>query len=188
MTQRWQRYVCPEGKRQDSAHCYIHPLLRDGAHPNLHILVESKVTRVIFDESTPPRAVGVEYRPTASDQPLVTLSNPVHSIVKAKKMVVVSAGALGTPQILERSGVGNPELLKRLGIEVKADVKGVGKNYQDHQLVVYPYKTSLGGGETLDGIISGRRNLVEALEEKDPIVGWNGIGTSLYIPSAFPLK
>ena len=50
---RWQRYVSKDGKRQDTAHCYIHPLLQDGQHPNLHLLCQAKVVRVIFDDSTP---------------------------------------------------------------------------------------------------------------------------------------
>ncbi|RFU33612.1 hypothetical protein B7463_g2751, partial [Scytalidium lignicola] len=171
----WHRYVSPDGKRQDTAHCYIHPLMQDGKHPNLHLLVESKVIRVIFDKSTPPKAIGIEYTPNPAFQPKTSLSKPVHKIIKAKKLVVVSAGALGTPQILERSGVGNPELLKKMGIPVVADVPGVGENYQDHHLVLYPYRTSLGERETLDGILSGRRDFVKALEEKDPLLGWNGI-------------
>lgn len=46
--------------------------------------------------------------------------------VKARKMVVLSSGTLGTPQILERSGVGNGEILKELGIKVVSDLPGVG--------------------------------------------------------------
>jgi alcohol oxidase len=54
----------------------------------------------------------------------------------ARKLVVVSAGALGTPQILERSGVGHPVILNKLGIPVVSDLPGVGENYQDHQLSI----------------------------------------------------
>ncbi|RDW83061.1 hypothetical protein BP5796_04552 [Coleophoma crateriformis] len=172
---RWQRYVSPDGKRQDAAHRYIHPLLEDGQHPNLHLLLESKVIRVVFDESSPPRAIGVEYKPNSNAQPSISLSKPVHSIVKAKKLVVVTAGALGTPQILERSGVGNPELLKKLDIPVVSDLPGVGENYQDHHLVLYPYKSSLEPEETIDGILSGRKDFVKALGDKDPMLGWNAI-------------
>jgi alcohol oxidase len=174
---RWQRYVSKDGKRQDAAHCYIHPLLQDGQHPNLHILVQSKVVRVIFDESTPPRAVGVEYMPNEEHQPALPLSKPVHKVVKASKLVVVSAGALGTPQVLERSGVGNPDLLKKLNVPVVSDVPGVGENYQDHHLVLYPYKSTLDSEETLDCILSGRKDFAKAAAEKDPMLGWNGIGS-----------
>jgi choline dehydrogenase-like flavoprotein len=120
--QRWQRYVDPDGKRQDAAHRYVHPLLQDGQHPNLHILVESKVIRVLFDESSPPRAIGIEYKPNPEHQLETALSKPIHKIVKATKLVIVSAGALGTPQVLERSGVGSPSILKSLDIPVIANV------------------------------------------------------------------
>lgn len=173
---RWQRYVSKDGKRQDTAHCYVHPLLQDGQHPNLHILCQSKVIRVVFDESTPPRAVGVEYKPNAEHQPALELSKPVHHIVKANKLVVVTAGALGTPQILERSGVGNPEILKKVNVPVVADVPGVGENYQDHHLLLYPYKSSLEPEETIDCILSGRKDFAKAAEAKDPMLGWNAIG------------
>ena len=153
-------------------------MLQDGQHPNLHILLDSKVIRVLFDESSPPKAVGIEYKPNAEHQPELALSKPVHKVIKARKLVVVTAGALGTPQVLERSGVGNPDILKKLDIPVVADVPGVGENYQDHHLLLYPYKTSLDEEETLDGILSGRKDFVKALGEKDPMLGWNGIGMS----------
>ncbi|KAG9243158.1 putative alcohol oxidase [Calycina marina] len=186
---KWHRYVSPDGKRQDAAHTYIHPLLHDGQHPNLHVLVESKVVKVLFDESSPPKAVGIEYQTNPEHQPEIGLSKHVNKNVKAKKLVVVSAGALGTPQILERSGVGNPELLKKLDIPVVADVPGVGENYQDHHLLLYPYKSNLGEAETLDGFLSGRKDFVKALETKDPMLGWNGIDIAAKLrPTAAEVK
>lgn len=100
--------------------------------------------------------------------------------MKASKLVVVSAGALGTPQVLERSGVGNPEILKKLDIPVVSDLPGVGEDYQDHHLLLYPYKSTLDESETLDGLLSGRKDFVKAMEEKDPMLGWNGIGEFSY--------
>ncbi|CAG8957498.1 hypothetical protein HYFRA_00011480 [Hymenoscyphus fraxineus] len=172
---RWHRYVSPDGKRQDAAHRYIHPLLQSGNYPNLHILLESKVVKVLFDESSPPRAIGVEYKSNPTAQPEMALSKPLHRTIKAKKLVVVSSGALGTPQILERSGIGNPEILKKLDIPLIVDLPGVGEQYQDHNLILYPYKTNMDEGQTLDGFLSGRKELAAALEAKDPMTGWNGI-------------
>ncbi|KAH8656945.1 putative alcohol oxidase [Tricladium varicosporioides] len=172
---RWHRYVSPDGKRQDAAHRYVHPLMESGQCPNLHILLEAKVIRVLFDVSSPPKAIGVEYKPNEEHQPSLALSRPIHKTIMAKKLVVVTAGALGTPQILERSGVGNPEILKKLDIPVIADLPGVGEQYQDHHLLLYPYKSSLGEAETLDSILSGRKDFMKALGEKDPMLGWNGI-------------
>ena len=141
--------------------------------------MNSKVIRVLFEGD---RAVGIEYKSNADHQPELALSKPVHKTVKATKLVVVTAGALGTPQILERSGVGNPELLKKLDIPVVADIKNVGEEYQDHHLLLYPYKSDLGEGETLDCILSGRKDFATALGQKDPMLGWNGIGMFFLIP------
>ncbi len=185
-SQRWQRYSSPEGHRQDAAFRYIYPLLQDGGHPNLLILTKSKVVRVLFDESGdgPPRANGVEYVPNPAYQPETQLSKPVKQTIKAKRLVVVSAGALGTPQILERSGVGNPDILKQAGVPVVANVPGVGENYQDHHLTLLPYKSSLEPHETLDGILSGRQEFATLAAEKNPILGWNGIGRFYLISSS----
>lgn len=170
---RSARYVGTDGKRQDAAHRFIHPLMASGNYPNLHLLLSTKVVRVLFDSSN--RANGVECEPTASSQPVINLSKPRHSIIKARKLVIVSSGALGTPSILERSGVGNKELLERLNIPIISDLPGVGENYQDHHLMVYPYKTNLEPKETLDELWSGRLDFTQAVEEKNPILGWNGV-------------
>lgn len=160
------KYTSPDGRRQDSAHQYLHPRLADGRHPNLHVLLEHQVTRILFEGK---RTVGVEFK-----------SNPTHregcnrgiQVIRAKKMVVVSAGTLGTPQILERSGVGDPGVLARAGVSPVAGVPGVGCNYQDHHLVVYPYKSSLEPGETLDALYGGRLDIPKLLETNDKILGW----------------
>jgi len=53
-------------------------------------------------------------------------------VVRARKEVILSAGALKSPQILELSGIGDPNILKPLGIDVRIDLPGVGANVQDH--------------------------------------------------------
>ncbi|KAL6826611.1 GMC oxidoreductase domain-containing protein [Trichoderma camerunense] len=169
---RWLRYVSPDGKRQDTAHRYVHPLMASGKYPNLHLLVESTISRVLFEGN---RAVGVEYLPTASNQPVANFTKGPPLTIKARKLVVVSAGALGTPLILERSGVGNAELLKKLDIPVVADVPGVGEEYQDHNLIFYKYKTTLKPDETLDVLNRGDVDFYEAAEKKNPVVTWNGV-------------
>ncbi|THV89196.1 alcohol oxidase [Aureobasidium pullulans] len=170
---KWAKYISPEGKRQDAAHTYIHPLMQSGDYPNLHLLLESKVTRVLFDDNK--RASGIEYIPTPSSQPVGGVNGTEPFQVKAKRMVVVSAGALGTPSVLERSGVGSKEVLEKLDIPVVSDLPDVGENYQDHHLVLYPYKTSLKPEQTLDGLLSGRKDFGESIQNQDPMLGWNGI-------------
>ncbi|KAL0932644.1 putative alcohol dehydrogenase [Colletotrichum truncatum] len=171
--ERWMRYVSPDGKRQDSAHTFLHPLLEDGKHPNLHVLVESKVVRVLFDDNK--RAVGVEYTPNPDYQAVLnTTRHPIRS-VKARKLVVVSCGACGTPPVLERSGVGNRKVLEKAGIPVVSDLPGVGHDYQDHHLILYPYKAALKPDETLDELFSGRTSHEDAIAQKHKMLGWNGV-------------
>lgn len=174
--QRWQRYVSPDGKRQDTAHTYLHPKLDDGEHPNLHVLVESQVVRVLFDETK--RAVGVEYTPNPEFQCVIGLTAHPIKTVKARKLVVVSTGACGTPAVLERSGVGDSKILAQAGVSVVEDLRGVGKDYQDHHLLLYPYRTNLEPEQTIDRILGGRVDAAELIKNKDPVLGWNAIDIS----------
>ncbi|KAK7753399.1 hypothetical protein SLS62_004690 [Diatrype stigma] len=167
--QRAFRYVSPDGKRQDTAHGYLHPLLQDGKHPNLHVLVESQVLRVTFDGT---RASGVTYRPNAAFQP--TGANGPSRTVKARRRVVVACGALGTPPLLERSGVGDPEVLKKAGVSVVASVPGVGYQYEDHHLLLYSYKMDFSVEDTLDALAQGRLNIEELMKNNDKLLGWTG--------------
>lgn len=99
--------------------------------------------------------------------------------VKAKKMVVVSCGAFGTPLILQRSGIGDAQVLRRAGIEpINADLPGVGDGYQDHHEVSYAYKSSLTPTETLDGLANGTFNVEEMIANNDLMLGWNCMGVT----------
>ena len=90
--QKWAKYISPDGKRQDAAHTYIHPLMQSGDYPNLHLLVNSKVSRVLFDENK--HATGVEYVPSATSEPVTGVKTNQTFTVTAKRMVVVASGAL----------------------------------------------------------------------------------------------
>ncbi|KAF6827996.1 alcohol dehydrogenase [Colletotrichum musicola] len=171
--ERWMRYVSPDGRRQDAAHTFLHPLLEDGKHPNLHVLVESKVVKVLFDESK--RAVGVQYTPNPDYQAVLSTTRHPLRTVRAKKLVVVSCGACGTPGVLERSGLGDKKILDKVGVPVVADLPGVGHDYQDHHLILYPFKTALKPDETLDEIFSGRVSHEDAIAQKHKMLGWNGV-------------
>ncbi|KAK5173083.1 uncharacterized protein LTR77_003205 [Saxophila tyrrhenica] len=171
--ERAMKYSTPEGDRADSAHAYIHPLLEDGKHINLHVLCESKVVRVLFDDNK--RAVGVEYMPNPAYQPQTGVGEPPKFSVKARKLVVVSCGACGTPQVLERSGVGNPDILKKANVPVVADVPGVGENYDDHTLVGYTITTNLGPDDTQDAFATGRASAED--RRAKGMLGWNGCDT-----------
>ncbi|KAI8628943.1 alcohol oxidase [Xylariaceae sp. FL1651] len=161
--QRAVRYISPDGKRQDTASRYLRPTLLDGKRPNLHVIVESQVVRVLFDGK---KATGVLYQSKGE--------HTTERNLKANKMVVLSSGAFGTPALLERSGVGSPDVLHRAGIsEIVADVPGVGYAYDDHHLVLASYKSSMNEDETLDGLLAGRLNPMELIQSNHKILGWN---------------
>jgi len=174
-TERWMKYVAPNGRRQDAAHRYIHPKLRSGDYPNLHVLVEKQVIKVLFDDNK--RAIGVEYQtnPKFLANPEFLTAKQVPRAVRARKLVVLSAGANATPLILERSGVGDPKILERAGVPVLEDLPGVGNDYQDHHLTLYAYRTSLTPRDTINALSDGRYDIQEAIRVTDELLGTNAM-------------
>jgi choline dehydrogenase len=103
------------GWRASSAQSYLRPAER---RSNVSILTEARVTRIHFKGK---RATGVSYRQGGRG---LTIS--------ARCGVILSAGAVQSPQLLKLSGIGEPDELRRHGIPVVADLPGVGRNLQDH--------------------------------------------------------
>ncbi|KAI1180055.1 GMC oxidoreductase [Nemania sp. FL0916] len=116
--------------RWDAARAYYYGV---EGRPNLTI-IKGTVKNIIWANSSAAHstlvAKGVEY---------VTPDNKLAE-VNAKEEVILSAGALRTPLILESSGVGNPSLLKDLGIQTKIDLPGVGENLQEQPLTAVVYE------------------------------------------------
>lgn len=166
------RYVSRDGKRQDAAHTFLHPRLRDGKHPNLHVLTETRVVRVVVDGGS-KRARGVEVTPNPDFALEIGVAPQPRVVISARRLVVVSCGANGTPSVLERSGIGGREVLERAGVPVVVDLPGVGNNLQDHHLSLIPFKTSLEPRETADFILSGREKAEDLIKNGDKILGWN---------------
>jgi choline dehydrogenase len=106
------------GKRHSAAEAYLKPVLD---RPNLTAHTGAHVTRIRFDEGDRPRATGVEYERDGR-----------RLVADAAEEVVVSAGAVDSPQLLMLSGVGPADHLTDTGIEVVHDLPGVGRNLQDH--------------------------------------------------------
>jgi choline dehydrogenase len=103
------------GTRETTARAFLGPAMK---RPNLTVLTDAQVTRVLLEGR---RAVGVEAR---TPQGLVT--------VRANREVVLSAGAIQSPQLLMLSGVGDGEHLASVGVEVRHHLPGVGRNLHDH--------------------------------------------------------
>ncbi|KXN81084.1 Alcohol oxidase [Leucoagaricus sp. SymC.cos] len=118
------------GKRQDVAHNFIY---NQPENKNLEVVDGCRVKRVIFDNK---RAVGVEF---CNDKFIRPDADSAFRTVRASRLIVISAGTLGSPAILERSGIGATDHLKKLGIPQIVDLPGVGENYQDHLLVGAAY-------------------------------------------------
>jgi choline dehydrogenase-like flavoprotein len=107
------------GERHSTAKAYLTPHL---SRPNLQVITGARATRILFEGK---RAVGVEYRQGGALQQ-----------VRAAREVLLSAGALLSPQLLMLSGVGPGEALQRHGIPVLHDMPGVGAHLHDHPDVV----------------------------------------------------
>ncbi|KAM7187200.1 GMC oxidoreductase domain containing protein [Rhypophila sp. PSN 637] len=173
--QRAVSYISPEGIRQDTASRYLLPKLKDGRHPELHVLLQHLVLRILFDDNK--KAVGVEFKANPLFSADGETSTPTQS-VRARNLVVVSTGALGTPILLERSGVGNPEVLQKARVKLVAELRGVGATYQDHPSCLYPYRSSLAPEETLDVFTRGELDFGEWIKNKEPRLGWNVMDAS----------
>ena len=107
------------GERLSAAKAYLAPHL---ARPNLRVITDAHTTRILMEGR---RATGVEYRQDGT----------LHQL-RAAREVLVSAGALHSPQLLMLSGIGPAAHLQSLGIPVVHDLPGVGKNLHDHPDVV----------------------------------------------------
>jgi choline dehydrogenase len=106
-----------DGERHSAADAYLKPVLD---RSNLTAVTGAQVTRVRFDDQA---AVGVEYVPDGSNEP---------ETVDAGEEVILSAGAVNSPQLLMLSGVGPAAHLDEHDIPVVRDLPGVGRNLQDH--------------------------------------------------------
>ena len=112
-----------DGRRWSAADAYLrrrgsgrHP--RKGVRPNLTVVTGADVHRIVVEDG---RAVGVE-----------VMVDGRRRFARADREVIVSAGAIGSPHLLLRSGIGPADDLRDLGVEVVADLPGVGTNLQDH--------------------------------------------------------
>lgn len=114
------------GERCSAARAYLLPYV--GVRNNLSVETRAQVQRILFEGT---RAVAVE-----------VLQNGEVRTLRARREVILAAGAFQTPQLLMLSGVGPKEELQRHGIPLLQDLPGVGQNLQDHPDFVFVYKTS----------------------------------------------
>lgn len=111
------------GKRMSAARAFLNPIK---SRANLDIVTDTDVLRVVFEGQ---RATGVELRDRAGTR-----------TVNASREVLLAAGAIQTPKLLQLSGVGPAELLKSFGIEVVQDSPNVGRNLREHLYLALTYR------------------------------------------------
>ncbi|HEV3181671.1 MAG TPA: GMC family oxidoreductase N-terminal domain-containing protein [Steroidobacteraceae bacterium] len=113
-----------DGVRVSAASAYLRPAMR---RANLTVQLRSQATRVLFSGR---RATGVEY-----------LEHGARQVAQARGEVLLAAGSINSPQLLELSGIGDAQLLRRFEIPVIADSPAVGAGLQDHLAVCYFYRS-----------------------------------------------
>jgi choline dehydrogenase len=114
-----------DGKRWSASAAYLQPIA--GKRDNLTIEVGARTTRILIEKG---RAVGVEIVQDGQTREL-----------RADAEVLLSAGAVQSPQILQLSGIGDPDRLAAAGIKAVHELKGVGENLQDHLDVILSWET-----------------------------------------------
>lgn len=111
------------GVRWSTANAYLRPAME---RPNLSVITHAMSRKLILEGK---RVVGVEYE-----------QNGVVHIVHCTREVIVSSGPIGSPHLLQRSGIGPANVLRKAGIEVKHDLPGVGENLQDHSEIYIQFE------------------------------------------------
>ena len=108
------------GKRWSAVRAFLDPAK---ARPNLTVVTDAHVKRIVLKQTDSGlRATGIEAR----------LPDGSHPVIQARRETVLSAGAIGSPQLLQLSGVGNADHLNASGLSSRHHLPGVGENLQDH--------------------------------------------------------
>jgi len=151
-----------KGKRCSSAAAYLKPAR---SRQNLEIITHTQVRKLNIVDG---RVTGVD-----------AITNGTPATINARKEVILSAGSIGSPQILMLSGIGAADDLVPHGIEIKRDLKGVGKNLQDHLQARPIFKTNLStiNTETSNYFKQGMIALQYALNRTGPMTMAASLGT-----------
>ena len=114
----WFQFTIKNGQRHSTAVGYLHPVM---GRPNLTVETEAQATRILFEGK---KAVGIEF-----------IQKGQKRTAKTRGEVILAAGAVASPQLLEVSGVGQGALIQSLGVPLVHELKGVGENLQDHFMI-----------------------------------------------------
>ncbi|KAG5643347.1 hypothetical protein DXG03_001068 [Asterophora parasitica] len=168
----WTQSTINNGERSSSATSYLAPQF--AKRKNLHVLIHARVTRVLQTGTTLglPVFKRVEFVDDGA------LSGPRKTIA-AKKEVILSGGAIGTPHILQHSGIGDSKLLTKVGVKPLVHLPSVGQNLTDHPFVANTWLVN-----STDTFETPLRN--ESLAEQQ-VKQWNETRTGPYAASTFNL-
>ncbi|GAB1319975.1 hypothetical protein MFIFM68171_10185 [Madurella fahalii] len=156
------------------SHARLNHYTRVQPRANYHVLDSHTVSRVLFENK---KAIGVEYLPTGGGEILTA---------RATKEVLLAAGAVHTPQVLQLSGIGPQKLLKKFNIDVVADLPGVGANFHDQPSLLIPYNVTNNVEPNLGSLrdpaydTEARRLYDE--QKTGPYVITRGLSTNLAVP------
>ena len=148
-----------DGERWSAAKAYITPHLQ---RPNLFVITQAHTQRIVFADK---QATGAEF-----------VKNGQTQTVLARREVILSAGAYGSPQLLMLSGVGPAAHLQQHGISVLHDLPGVGQNLQDHITTVLIYRSHRSDatfGFSVKGAVSILRALLEWRKKRTGLITTN---------------
>ena len=134
-----------DGKRWSASAAYLKPIV--GKRPNLTLEIGAQTTRILIEDG---RAIGVEFAQGGETR-----------TAYAEAEVLLCAGAVQSPHILQLSGIGDPDRLKTAGVAPVRELKGVGENLQDHLDVILSWETK--GVKTAYAYSSGLNRLTTGL-------------------------
>ncbi len=118
------------GFRCSSARAFLNPVKK---RPNLEIITQAHAERLLFDPKDPRKVIGLRYTHKGQSQDI---------LLNAGGEVILSAGAIGSPQLLELSGIGRGDVLQNAGVELRHELPGVGENLQDHLQIRLVYEVN----------------------------------------------
>ncbi|KAK4700967.1 hypothetical protein P7C70_g5273, partial [Phenoliferia sp. Uapishka_3] len=175
------------GERVSTATAYLTEAVV--SRPNLTIATGATVTRIIFSRLTSeskPRATSVEFTPVDVAYAEAASSGARYR-VRAKKQVIVCAGSILTPQLLEVSGIGRRDVLEKAGVPVLVDLPSVGENLKDHTAIGLNYQARPGTSlQYIADPIKGLAPLIEWLRYKTGPLTTNAAEAMAFVRSSDP--
>lgn len=165
----WTQACIKDGKRHSAARAFIHPILKQ--RNNLTVITQAFVKNIEFDDTGAlPVAIGVSYIYKGK---LIT--------TRANKEIILAAGALRTPQLLQVSGIGDPKVLDQAGVPCRVDLPAVGRNLHDHPTTKISFNLSEPISMAGIGLLKQAKIGLQWLFSKSGIGSWHHFDANMFI-------